>query len=363
MARAQAKPGVTGPAEMRLRKKHGGRLFMEVTVTNLLENPDLAGLVFTLRDVHERKLLEERLTYQAFHDPLTGLANRALLADRLAHALVGSRRVGRPLALLLLDLDNFKAVNDNFGHGAGDQVLVEVGRRIGSCVREGDTSARLGGDEFAVLLEDIDGEEMAVEVTTRLSRPFGPRFTSTGTRSSWGPASASSSPATGERPRATCSATRTWRCTRPSATTRARFRLFEADMREAALGRIELEADLRHALERAELVLHFQPLVRLLTGAIVGGEALLRWRHPRRGLLPPGAFIPLAEETDLIVPIGRWVLDQACRYAAAWPRPRRSGGRHPGSASTSPDVSFSAPALVSEVRRGPARPPACPPNG
>jgi diguanylate cyclase (GGDEF)-like protein/PAS domain S-box-containing protein len=347
--RAKIRPTVTGPVELRLHKKDGERLFMEVTVTNLLENPDLGGLVFTLRDVHERKLLEERLTYQAFHDPLTGLANRALLADRLAHALVGSRRVGRPLALLLLDLDNFKTINDTFGHGAGDQVLVEVGRRIASWVREGDTPARLGGDEFAVLLEDIDGEEMAVEVTTRLSRALRAPLNVDGHEVFVG--ASIGIVVTADRGESAGDMFRDADVAMYAAKRhdKGRFRLFEPDMRETTRGRIELEADLRHALERAEMVLHFQPMVRLATGAIVGGEALLRWRHPRRGLLPPGAFVPLAEETDLIVPIGRWVLEQACRYAATWP--------HLSGSEAGPRVSVNIsgrqlqhPALVGEVR-------------
>ncbi len=349
MARAQVHAGLSGPLELQMRRKGGGRLFMELTVTNLLDNPDLTGLVFTLRDVHERKLLEERLTHQAFHDPLTGLPNRALLADRLAHALVVSRRDSRPLALLLLDLDNFKAVNDSFGHGAGDQVLVEVARRIGSCVREGDTSARLGGDEFAVLLEGIEGEEMAVEITTRLSRALRAPLHVHGNELFVG--ASIGIVVTQDRGESAGDMFRNADVAMYAAKRhdKGRFRLFEADMRGDSLGRIELEADLRHALERAELVLHFQPLVRLLTGALVGGEALLRWRHPKRGLLPPSAFIPLAEETDLIVPIGRFVLDQSCRYAAAWP----------ASSATEPaprvSVNLSGrqlqrPALVREVR-------------
>jgi len=346
--RAKTLGGVSGPAELRFQRKGGGSLFMEVTITNLLDNPDLAGLVFTLRDTHERKLLEDRLTYQAFHDPLTGLANRALLADRLAHALVGSRRVGRPLALLLLDLDNFKTVNDSFGHGAGDQVLVEVGRRIGSCVREGDTLSRLGGDEFAVLLEDIDGVEMAIEVANRISRALRAPLTLDGNEVFVG--GSMGIVVTRDRGETANDMLRDADVAMYSAKRheKGRFRIFEADMRETARGRIELEADLRHALERSEMVLYFQPTVRLATGAIVGGEALLRWQHPRRGLLAPGEFIPMAEETDLIVPIGRWVLDQACREAAAWPAP-------PGKDPLRVSVNLSGrqlqrPVLIREVR-------------
>jgi diguanylate cyclase (GGDEF)-like protein/PAS domain S-box-containing protein len=347
--RARGRDGLVGPAEITFRRKDGGRLFMEATVTNLLANPDLKGLVFTLRDIHERKLLEERLTYQAFHDPLTGLANRALLADRLAHALVGARRGGRPLALLLLDLDNFKTVNDSFGHVAGDQVLVEVGRRIESCVREGDTPARLGGDEFAVLLEDVEGEEMAVEVTARISRALRAPMSVDGKELFVGASigivvSRDKGESAGEMLRNADLAM--YAAKRQD---KGRFRLFEPDLRESALGRIEMEADLRHALERDELALHFQPVVRLASGVVVGGEALLRWRHPRLGLLAPGVFIALAEETDLIIPIGRFVLDQACRHAASWPATTADGDILRVSVNLS-GRQLQRPVLVGEVR-------------
>jgi diguanylate cyclase (GGDEF)-like protein/PAS domain S-box-containing protein len=347
--RAKAGTGLIGPFELCFKRKDGRSLFMEVTVTNLLDNPDLSGLVFTLRDTHERKLLEERLTYQAFHDPLTGLANRALLADRLAHALVGSRRVGRPLALLLLDLDNFKAVNDSFGHGVGDQVLVEVGRRIESCVREGDTPSRVGGDEFAVLLEDIDGEEMAVEITARISRTLRAPLHLEGNEIFVG--GSIGIVVTRDRGETASDMFRDADVAMYAAKRqdKGRFRVFEADMRESTRDRIELEADLRHALERAQMLLHFQPTVRLATGAIVGGEALLRWRHPKRGLLAPGEFVPMAEETDLIVPIGRWVLDHACRAAAAWPAPSGQEGPPRVSVNLS-GRQLQRPVLINEVR-------------
>jgi diguanylate cyclase (GGDEF)-like protein/PAS domain S-box-containing protein len=323
---ATQRSGVTGPFEVRLLRKLQGYLFVEMSAANLLDNPDLAGVVVTIRDTNERKLLEDRLAHLAFHDPLTGLANRALLTDRLAHALAGVRRGGEPLALLLLDLDNFKNANDSLGHPAGDQILVEVARRIGACVRETDTAARLGGDEFAVLLEDMETEERATDIAARLSLLLREPFAVSGKELYLG---ASIGIAVGGRSGDSVGDLfRNADVAMYAAKQRGkdRFVAFEAHMRAEALDRVELEADLHHALERDELKVHFQPVVRLQNGFITGAEALVRWRHPRRGLLAPGAFLALAEDTDLIVAMGAWVLEEACRQAQKWPE-RRSDGR------------------------------------
>jgi len=349
LSQAAGRPGVTGPVELRLRQKQQGYLFVEVSATNLLDNPDLAGIVLTVRNTHERKLLEERLAHQAFHDPLTGLANRALLADRLAHALAGARRGGEPLALLLLDLDNFKNANDSLGHAAGDQVLVEVGRRIGSCVRETDTASRLGGDEFAVLLEDMEGEERAAEVAARLSQLLREPFAVSGKELFLG---ASIGIAVGRPSRESAGDLfRNADIAMYAAKQRGKDRVvvFEADMRAEALDRIELEADLHRALERSELAIQFQPVVRLQNGFITGGEALLRWRHPRRGLLAPAAFMALAEDTDLIVAMGGWVLEEACRQALRWPARRGDGRAFRVSVNLS-GRQLQRPSLVEETR-------------
>src|SRR5262249_14050554 len=300
---------------------------VEVTVTNLVQNRDLSGLVLTIRDIHERKMLEDRLSYQAFHDPLTGLANRALLTDRLAHALAGARRDGRTLALLLLDLDNFKTVNDSRGHAAGDRVLVEVARRLESCVRLTDTAARLGGDEFAILLEDSEGVKMAPEVAARIARALRAPMRAAGQEVFLGASigvvlTSNARESAGDLIRNADVAMYT-----AKQQGKGRFAVFEPGMLATAVDRIELEAGLRHALERDELVVFFQPVVRLEDGAIVGAEALLRWRHPRRGLLSPGEFIALAEDNDLILSIGGWALAEACRRAQTWPAP--SGGPAP----------------------------------
>jgi diguanylate cyclase (GGDEF)-like protein/PAS domain S-box-containing protein len=349
LAQAARRPGLTGPAELRLRQKGRGALFVEVSATNVLDNPDLAGIVLTVRDTHERRLLEERLSYQAFHDPLTGLANRALLTDRLAHALAGARRGGSATALLLLDLDNFKNANDSFGHAAGDQVLVEVGRRIASCVRDSDTAARLGGDEFAVLVEDAANGPRAMEVAERLSRLLREPFVVSGKELFLG---ASIGIAVGRAPGESAGDLfRNADVAMYAAKRRGRdrFVVFESGMRAEALDRIELEADLRHALERGELAVQLQPVVRLQSGLITGGEALLRWRHPRRGLLAPAAFMDLAEDSDLIVVIGRWVLEEACRQALRWPS-RRDDGRDVGVSVNVSGRQLQRPGLVAETR-------------
>jgi diguanylate cyclase (GGDEF)-like protein/PAS domain S-box-containing protein len=318
ISQALGSPGVTGPGEVRLHRDDGTSLFVEVTVTNLVDNDELSGLVLTVRDVHERKLLEERLSHQAFHDPLTGLANRALLTNRLSHALAGARREGRTVALLLLDLDNFKTVNDSLGHAAGDQVLVEVSRRLESCVRLADTAARLGGDEFAVLLQETEGESMALDVATRITRALRLPFSTVGQEVFLG---ASIGVAiTSELRDSAGDLIRNADVAMYIAKQQGRDRavVFEPGMLETAVHRIELETDLRHALERRELVVYFQPILRLEDEVVVGAEALLRWQHPRRGLLYPGEFIQIAEESGLSIAIGAWVMEEACRRAGSW---------------------------------------------
>jgi diguanylate cyclase (GGDEF)-like protein/PAS domain S-box-containing protein len=306
--------GATRSLDCEIVRDAGNRLAVQVMATRL--GPE-RGLVLTVQDATRWKALEEELTKQAFSDSLTGLANRALYIDRLGHALGRRRHHARGPAVLFLDLDDFKTVNDTLGHVEGDALIRSVAGRLVETIRPEDTAARLGGDEFAVLLDDVD-EDQAVIVASRvlqaLDRPFdlSDRQVRIGTTIGIALASPDLPDAT-DMLRAADIAMYA-----AKDDGKGRFRVFVPAMQQATVERLRLSVDLRGALERKEFVLHYQPTVTLPAGTVTGMEALVRWDHPERGIVPPMEFIPLAERTGLIVPLGEYILREACRQARAW---------------------------------------------
>jgi diguanylate cyclase (GGDEF)-like protein/PAS domain S-box-containing protein len=282
-------------------------------------NGEIIGVVAIIHDVTERKRAEERLLHNAFHDSLTGLPNRSLFLDRLERLIKHAQRHPEYMfAVLFLDLDRFKVINDSLGHSIGDELLIAIGHRLEACLREGDSVARLGGDEFAVLLDDVrDGAE-AIRVADRIERELGTPFFLRGqevfTSTSIGIAlSAASYTKPGELLRDADTA-----MYRAKSGGRGRYEVFDREMHLEAVEQLKIETDLRRAVDRRELRLHYQPIIALESGELVGFEALLRWQHPRHGVLQPADFIPLAEETGMIVPIGWWVLREACVQMREW---------------------------------------------
>ncbi|MBA2720107.1 MAG: EAL domain-containing protein [Chloroflexi bacterium] len=346
---ARAAPGTDVRSELGILFADGAFRRCETIVRNLLGEPGVDGIVATLRDVTDQRRLEAELTRMAFRDSLTGLANRALFEDRLELALQRAERHERRAGLLFIDLDNFKHINDALGHDEGDRALIAVARRIEGALRGSDSAARLGGDEFTVLVDDVadeaDAEAAASRVTKELRLPL-----LVGERELVLTASvgiALSLP--GDTPerflrRADLA------MYRAKKLGKAQAQLFDPSMEAKARQRMRMEGDLRQALELGEFVAHYQPIVRLADASWVGFEALLRWRHPEDGLVLPGQFIPLAEELQLIVPMGQFVLERAIADLTSW---------HDLAGSTSPlrlsvnlsGRQFEHPGLVDDIER------------
>jgi diguanylate cyclase (GGDEF)-like protein/PAS domain S-box-containing protein len=317
---AAARSGTGDTIQCRLRTTSGPERHIEMSATNLLDDPLVGGLVATIRDVTERRTFEQQLRDQAFHDPLTGLANRALIGDRIEHATRRSRRRGSAPALLYLDLDDFKRINDSLGHPVGDRVLVEVSRRIAGAIRSGDTAARLGGDEFAVLLEECRSVDEAVFAAERIRAELARPIEVDGTRIEIGASIGIVRRDARQLEAADLLRDADIAMYEAKREARGSYRIFEQAMFAATVERVTLDADLRNALAGDQLALLYQPLYDLTGKALTGVEALLRWNHPTRGLIMPDVFIPIAERTGEIIPIGRWVLEQACKTVATWNR-------------------------------------------
>ena len=318
LAEVTSQPKAVKPAEWRLKSASGAWLAAETTGSNLLDDPDVQGVVLTTRDVSERKTLQEQLTRQAFYDSLTGLPNRALLSDRIDHVLARADRQKLTVGILFIDLDDFKNVNDSMGHAAGDELLVLVAQRLLGFLRVEDTAARMGGDEFAVLLEGktsaLHASHVAERIIAGLRRPFTMGLRQVFISASIGIAIRSSARETSEEMLRNADLA----LYAAKAEGKNLFRVYEPEMHQAVRDRLELEAELRRALDGDEIIVHYQPILRTGDGRIVGVEALARWEHPTRGLLLPDDFIPLAEDTGLIVPLGSTVLAQACRCVQGW---------------------------------------------
>jgi diguanylate cyclase (GGDEF)-like protein/PAS domain S-box-containing protein len=331
-------------------RKDGTHFPVEYVSTPIIEGDKLLGAVVTFKDITERKALEQKLQYQAFHDPLTDLPNRASFMDRLGHALTRADRLETKVAVLFTDLDNFKIVNDSLGHKAGDQLLIAVADRLKTCLRPEDIVARLGGDEFTILLEGVAGVSDAAKIAERIAEELQPPFVLDGQEvfATTSTGIAVSSAAQGQPTDLLRHADLAMY--RAKSKGKACHEVFEPSMSIDALERLELETELRRALGREEFRVYYQPEILLESGEIVGMEALVRWEHPGRGLLLPQEFLSIAEESNLILSIGQWVLREACNQLRTWQE------QYPSPAPLVIGVNLSTreffqPSLIAEILR------------
>ena len=306
------------PVEFRICHRDGQWRTFESLGTNCVANPHIRGVVFNSRDVTDRKAIQQRIQHLAYHDNLTGLPNRGLLQDRLAHSIARAERGNRKVAVLFIDLDNFKNINDTLGHDVGDELLRQVAKRLAECVRAGDTIARQGGDEFIVLLDNLeDGRGASVvaqKILNSLRAPFGLGGTEQHVSGSVGIAVY---PEDG-RDAQTLMKNADTAMFHGKGIGKNTYQYFTAQMNIAVKRRMTLESALRRAVMQKSFVLHYQPQVNLETGEIIAVESLVRWKTEDSGTVMPGDFIPLAEETGLINEIGEWVLREACRQNKEW---------------------------------------------
>ncbi len=340
-------PTRTPTVEFRFRHKDGSWRWLQSTVTNLLDDRAVGGLVVNSRDITERKEIEAQLWHQAHHDSLTGLPNRVLFMHRLQQAL--DERGSSKVAVIFLDLDGFKVVNDSLGHEYGDRLLVAVAERLRSDLLAGDLLARFGGDEFTVLPDHVtepsDATRMAERLQATLAAPFAVNGHTLVVSASLGIVLSSAElPTPTDLLRAADVA-----LYRAKANGKGSRAVFDTTRDASALAQLDQEQDLRLALDRGELRLHYQPKMDLTTGGLVGVEALVRWQHPMSGLVPPAAFIGVAEETGLIVPLGAWVLGEACRQVMAWHEQFPADNMLELSVNVSP-VQIRHPDLVGQVK-------------